>query len=66
MARPYVTISFETSRKSRIPFTLLGSKVSRCVLFNTNSAVNLSSGVVTCGSSANVSIARSTSGVCRG
>ena len=40
-----------------MPFTLLGSNVSLCVLFNTNSATNLSSGVVTCGSSAKFSIA---------
>jgi hypothetical protein len=39
-----------------MPFTLLGSNVSLCVLFNANSATNFKSGVVTDGSSANASI----------
>lgn len=44
--------TFETSRNSRMPFGEEESKVSRCVLFSTNSAMNLSRAVVTSGVSA--------------
>lgn len=42
----------DTSRNSRIPLGEDESKVSRCVLFSTNSAMNLSRAVVTSGVSA--------------
>ena len=53
---PYVTTNLLTSRNNKMPFTLLGSNVNRCVLFKQNSATNFKSGVVTDGSSANALI----------
>ena len=52
---PYVTSTFDTSLKSRIPLGEEESNVSLCVRLCTNSAMNLSSGVVTLGVSAQAS-----------
>lgn len=44
---PYATSNLLTSLKRSMPFGDEISKVKRCVLFNTNSAMNFSNGVVT-------------------
>ena len=56
----------ETSRNSRMPLGEELSKVRRWVLFSTNSAMNLSTAVVTSGVSAHASSTGATTGKCAG
>ena len=58
--------TLETSLKSRMPFGEEESKVSRCVLFRANSAMNLSIAVVTSGESAQASKQERSVGRCAG
>ncbi len=58
--------TLETWRKSRMPLGEELSKVSRCVLFSTNSAMNLSTEVDTSGTSAHASSAAMIVGKCAG
>ncbi len=58
--------TLETSLKSRMPFGEEESKVSRCVLFRANSAMNLSIAVVTSGESAHASRQERSVGRCAG
>lgn len=58
--------ALDTSRNSRMPLGEDASKVSRCVLFSTNSAMNFSAAVVTSGQSAQASRQHSSVGMCAG
>ena len=58
--------TLETSLNRRIPFGDEGSNVSRCVLFCTNSAMNLSTAVETLGLSAHASKQHRMIGKCCG